>query len=281
MVVCRIGLGAIVYFAYLLFFPHFEAMYGAEGFYRYSYEYAEPNFLMANSRLFYAITLISGLTLALGLFTRTSGTVALVMHATWRAIGIQHGWGWAATIIPILAYVVLAPSGARYSLDALIRKRRGLSPASDKMTAWPMRILLVHIACVYLAAAWHRFDDPAWTDGQAVYVALTNSVFSRFPGADFHEWKSVMWVACWLAWTLELAAPLLLFIPRVRVPVAIGLIGMHVGLELTSCVGWWQILMSVVLITVLPAAWSERMLAWFARQFRRKRARPPDPKGSG
>ncbi|MEZ4437315.1 MAG: hypothetical protein R3F65_33395, partial [bacterium] len=54
---------------------------------------------------------------------------------------------------------------------------------------------------------------------------------------------------------------------------ALLLMTVHLGLELTALVGAWQLMMLSVLLTFLPPRWLRRVFGWPARLARR----PDDP----
>jgi hypothetical protein len=62
-----------------------------------------------------------------------------------------------------------------------------------------------------------------------------------------------------LVFILELAAPILLWVPRLAV-VPYMLIAMHLGLEAVTNVGWWSFVMIGGLTSFLPAAHLEAVL---------------------
>lgn len=277
VVLLRIGLGLVLFFAYVLYYPFLDELWGPEGLFRWSRDLPEPTWLMNNLRLVYAVLLASSLAFAIGLLSRVTGIVMMLCHASIISVGAWHTWGWAPTIVPFIAYTCMAPCGARYSVDAWVRRRLGRPASSETTSGWPLRLLEFHSVCLYLAAAWHRLDDPAWIRGEAMFVAMHDSVFTRFPTTNFFSVKPLLWVGTWGAWLSELFAPIGLLIPRVRVWVALLLIGMHIGLELTSNIGWWQVTMCFVLMLFLPPEWSVwvleapgRGLTWVVGKLKRR-----------
>ena len=105
-----------------------------------------------------------------------------------------------------------------------------------------------------------------------VYDAVTYAFFSRFPGVDWSMFKIPLALSNYVVWGLELFAPRGLIFKQTRLYFAIGLWCMHLGLELTSTIGWWQFMMMAVLFTYFPTAWSVRLLKPLVR-------RPP-PEGA-
>ncbi len=179
----------------------------------------------------FALLLASLAAFTIGLATRVAGVVALALHLLfWARNPIGFG-GWASFVIAPLLYVVLAPVGRHLSADAWMRRRRGLASASWFASGWRLRLLQIHVCAMYATSGWSRLDKPTWLAGDTVRIALTSAVFSRAA----IDWSSIAWllaVATWASLVLEVFAPVLLWVPRVRKPWALGLVGMHAALPL-------------------------------------------------
>lgn len=120
---------------------------------------------------------------------------------------------------------------------------------------WPVRLLQINVSAVYIAAAWHRVDDPSWLQGDIIWEALKNPFFTRWPHVDLQSIKPVLTVLSYVSWALEGLAVFLLWVPRLGPWWAVGCICMHLGLEASAAVGWWQYAMSTALLTfVWPGA---------------------------
>jgi hypothetical protein len=67
---------------------------------------------------------------------------------------------------------------------------------------------------------------------------------------------------------LEVVAPIALWIPTIGPITALGLIILHAALEISTTVGWWQIVMMSAVTVFLPATWTHRTLEGFMRPLR-------------
>lgn len=258
----RILLGATLAFQYAVLLPDAEVMFGPDGLLRYTmHPTGEVPFHHARYALILWAALLGSVGLCLGLLTRLSAVVLLLAHMQLIADGTWWSWGWSRTAPVFVIYLALANAGARVSLDARIRRwRRPEQPPVETLSGWAVRLMMLHVCCIYLAAAWHRIDDNAWMRGEMVYEALTVSLFTRFPDLDFLRIKTLLWVACWYTLVVELAAPLLLAWRRTRTVFALLLLSVHVGLELGASVGMWQFMMCSALMLFLPDRWCRRAL---------------------
>ena len=77
-------------------------------------------------------------------------------------------------------YVMLGPCGARYSLDRLIRIRRGVvsTDAEDVPPSWTatlaVRLIQLHLCVVYLFSGLGKLQGERWWDGSATWFTVAN-----------------------------------------------------------------------------------------------------------
>jgi len=295
MVVLRIALGSILLSCYAWRFPYVPVLYGPEGFAGPSYvaplglegplvrNLLDPFYVLqhvASPALvwgLYALLLGASLAFVLGWRTRASGAVALALHLIFYARNPWAYWGWGRMLVPFLLYAVLAPSGRYFSLDALRRRRRRggapLPPRRWQATAWPLRLVQLHVCTQYLAL-WPRLESETWLHGRMLFAALVNRHYGRFD-FDWVPHQELLAVLGVTALVLEVGAPIALWLPRVGGFWALALMGLHLNIELTATVGWWNWLMIAALVAFLPEGW---LLRAFERVVR---APPRPPRGSG
>ena len=110
-------------------------------------------------------------------------------------------------------------------------------------------------------AAYPRLFYDGWIEGGMIFEVLTNASYGRITTVDWYWAKPLLFALNYVVWSVELLAPLLLWVPRFRTPIACTLIALHLGLEFSATIGWWQILMAIMLITFPPIPWVERVLS--------------------
>jgi len=260
LILCRIGVGLTLFGAYLAFLPEYTALFGADGlaqglglrrmgwFGDIPYAHTAAYVVMLTSSLFFA----------LGIATRTSAVLIIATHLIMRAITVHYMWGWSSVVLAFVLYIACSGPCSRYGLITAWRTRQG--PTEKVTPAWTVRLIQIHICTIYLASAWCRLDNSDWLLGRKLEGALISTDYSRFPGVFWTEIAPLIAAATYAAWFIELTAPLMLWVRRVGRYWALALMGMHIVLELTITVGWWQTLMFSLLVVFLDPGWSARLV---------------------
>jgi uncharacterized membrane protein YphA (DoxX/SURF4 family) len=91
------------------------------------------------------------------------------------------------TVIRVFLFLgVLTRWGEAYSVDSWRRRKReilagaGYVPALRRIPAWPLRLMMLQLACIYCATGFLK-SGPTWTEGTALYYALNLDHFYRWP----------------------------------------------------------------------------------------------------
>jgi hypothetical protein len=219
----------------------------------------------------YAALLAACAAFAVGYRTRLAGIAAVVLHLAFHGRNEFVFWGWPQMLTAFALYVVLSPSGRRLSVDAWRRRRTGDGGDDDpSMVAWPLRLLQLHVCLVYFVAAWSRLDNPHWLDGSMLSRILADGTFSRAPALAAAP-EPLLAVLTYTAWAVELAAPLALWQAGTRRWFVAALIVLHVGLEASTRVGGWNVVMLAGLAAFAPTTWLDTAIAFPARLARRLR----------
>lgn len=273
MVIARVSLGLLIFFFYLRNLPHLQALFGPRGVGGHATLQRFPEIAPGRALesalhflhrvpseeliwLLYLTLLAASLCFAAGAWTRTSGLIALLLHALFHAHNPSAYLGWAVMLKPYLFFVAMSGAGRYASIDAW--RRGGLSAGKrleDWMgPAWPVRLLQMQLCTMYAAAGWSRLDDPAWLSGNMLLYALDGRTFGRLD-VDWFPLASPLRTFSYGAFVLEPLAPFLLWVRGVGKWWALALIGMHVTLELMTDVSWWQWMMIPLLTVFLPTDW--------------------------
>lgn len=191
----RIGVGTICLWHFVSFGMSSDRWFGNEGMIpqdsaRFLMESAgspiwqQPSLLwLTDDRsillLLHVVAIVAAAAFTVGLFTRVSGTVALVMLLSYahRAPFVSiHG-------DPILAfmmlYLVLGPCGQMFSWDRMLANRRGSDlPLATKPSISgqiSLRLIQVHLAMFYGMMGLTKLHGDSWWDGEAIWQLLAQT----------------------------------------------------------------------------------------------------------
>lgn len=273
-VLCRIGFGLCLFVAWLFYAPVVQEFFGPQGLggsatiarlphaelvLRDFRHVAYLRYIHAPAVIWilYGTLLLAALTFATGLYTRTSGVVLVLLHTLFVARMPYAVWGWATMIHAFTMYTILAHPGRYVALDAWRRGRKTPNAAPGHIgtaPVWPRRLLQVHVCTMYAVVGWARLRQPGWIEGSMTYEALTNLMFAR-ADLDWHAWMPLLRASNYIVYCLEPLAPVLLWLPTIGPWCAIALIGLHIGLEITTTVGWWNYMLILALLSFLPDTW--------------------------
>jgi hypothetical protein len=216
-----------------------------------------------------------------GLWTRVTSVMTWALALTYihRSPIILFGQDTMQTIL--LTYLMIGPSGAAFSLDAL-RARYRASRAlmgSGRSVAWAeatlagpqpswlanfaIRMFQVHFCLIYLSAGAAKLKGPAWWNHTAGWMTLVNPEFGpiRYPVYEafvrgLTEYRPVISVICAgvVLYTilLQLAFPFLVW-TKARPLVVTGSILLHTGIATLMGLCVFSLYMCVLVLAFFPA----------------------------
>ncbi len=120
--------------------------------------------------------------MTVGLFTRVTSILAFLLTVSYanRVPLAQFGLD---TINCMLAmYLAVGPSGAAYSVDRWLARRRG-APATIEPTVGAnlaIRLIQVHMCIIYLFSGLGKLKGDTWWEGTAIWGALANYEYQSF-----------------------------------------------------------------------------------------------------
>jgi hypothetical protein len=199
---------------------------------------------------FFWIFLAFALLLTAGLWTRVS-SVAVFLCLTsinQRNLFITHG---GDTFLRVAGFFLMfAPAGAAFSLDRLIRIRRGLEgDANAPSPPWAQRMIQLELALVYLASFCWKLKGDTWLHGTALYYVLHIHSIARFPIPGWIQNPAILKLGSWFTLLLEFSLGILIWFRRLRYPLLLIGILFHLCLEyaLNLPMFEWDVLSAYVL----------------------------------
>jgi len=209
-----------------------------------------------------------GLGLWLGIFPRCAAFCAWLaaVSYSYRNMDILHS---GDNLIRIGSFfLIFARTGGVFSLPHSVRRWFFPQASSDSqppvslVPAWPQRILQVQLCILYLVAGIWKATGPTWRNGSAVGLVLQLGEFQRFPIPDFFLTPVMSQVMTYGTLAFELGFPLLVWIPRLRIPVLLAGLAFHAGLDWVMNVQLFQWLITAYyLLWLKPASSSPASFA--------------------
>jgi hypothetical protein len=201
---------------------------------------------------------IAAVLMCAGLFTRvtTATTFAIVTYNLF--LSTTHFHNNRAYLVIVLAVLALAPCGREISLDAVLRRRRGLPPLDRSAPAWPLWLLRFECAAVYAASGTSKLVDPDWWGGtvswqrtvqaKADLTALPDWAISILTNREFHTFAAKLVIAT------ELFIAFGLWSRRTRYAAVWVAVVFHISIQFSAAVEVFSVLgIAVLVIWAVPS----------------------------
>lgn len=218
----------------------------------------------------YVLAILAGLSLMLGVFTRVSAIVTLLL---WMSLYVTNpfvGSGGDAVLRMVLLYLCFTDAGRMWSFDARRVARR--TRVRPRIPTWMSAavhnlalVLIIHqVIMVYVGSAFWKLQGPLWKDGTAVYYPLQTDAFS--PWGDLLQpvitWAPFVLVGSYTALVVQLFFPVLLLYRPTRFVALIVITGMHLGIGLLMGILYFSLVMIAVdMILVSDRSWQRGLSA--------------------
>lgn len=203
----------------------------------------------------YATSLVG---LLAGYRTRAFAVAAWATHAITLNSGFFSLYGVDTMLHILFFYLMFAPAGARWSVDAHLARRRSRDLAAPSAAARiSMRMIQLHLCLIYLNTGVAKARGSQWWDGEAIWRAM---MMPQFNVVDMSWITAYPWLAAISAWSvllIEAGYAVFIWIPATRRIALVSTILMHVGIGVTMRL--W--LFSAVMISFNLAAFGWAQLA--------------------
>lgn len=160
----------------------------------------------------YAGCLAAFVAMAVGYATNVSvacSLIASLFQLSWNYLPLS---GAHQAMQAFLFCLIWADCGAVWSLDAWLANRGRPVPDAPNVAIAPLLLIRVQVAVIYLSTGCWKLMNPTWRDGSAVWFAVNNNAFQRFPGGIPEVLAWLVPVATYTTLFWELAfAPMVLF----------------------------------------------------------------------
>lgn len=164
---------------------------------------------------------------AVGLFTRPMAVLTYVLHLTFlnRNMGVMFGVDMIATFF--LLYLCFANSNARFSIDAW-RKKGATRQSSVSHLAY--RLMQLQVCIIYGFSGMEKLKGTRWWDGSALWDVLSIGNMQRFDLSFVAHFPVLLAAAVYVVLAWEVYFPVLIWVPRLRLPMLVFGFLMHIGI---------------------------------------------------
>ena len=254
----RIVWGSLIFLYLLIEFGNVADFYGPEaiasldvvnkrlGHFHFSLFNLFPNTL-ASAYGIYFFTLISVFLVTIGLFTKgfllasLVGIVSLNMRNVWLLSSAD------ILIRSVFLILLWSPCYHVLSVDSWLAKRKG-RPLPVISSQWTWRMLQIQISVVYLWTFWAKLKGDNWFDGSAVYYATRLETMRNFTIPWILDQKIIIMLSTWLTLIIECSLGTLVWFRKFRTPVVISGIILHLGIEFTMAIPFFEWVMIALLM---------------------------------
>ena len=199
---------------------------------------------------FFWIFLGFAVLLTIGLWTRVSSVAVFLCLASiqQRNLFMAHG---GDTFLRVVGFfLIFAPAGAAFSLDRLIRVRRGLEgPEITPQAPWAQRMIQFELALLYFISFWWKMKGDTWLHGTALYYVIHLHSIARFPLPGWVQHPAILKAGSWFTLAFEFSMGVLIWFRRLRYPLLLLGLLFHLCLEYAFNIPMfqWNVLAAYVL----------------------------------
>jgi hypothetical protein len=145
----------------------------------------------------------------------------------------------------LLLGVAVSRAGAVWGVQSV---RRGGRTGPVSVPGWPLKVLLVHLVCLYFFSGIYKLLSPAWRTGYMMYFVNHDLTWSLLPGLTGGLPVLADRLATWVTLAWELGFPVLIAWRRTR-----------------AATLWLGVMFHVAtLLTLEVGAFATYSLAWYA-----------------
>ena len=220
---------------------------------------------------FNLLILLAALLTSLGLCTRISSIILAIGIVTFHHRNglILHG-GDSVMRLGAL-YIAIAPSGAAFSLDRLIARRRGFAPEiPPNVSMWPQRLVAYNCCLIYFTTTWEKWFGFLWKSGVATWYPARLHEFDRFPVPSFMNQFPMVYITTYGTLATEFCLATLVWFKPLRKWVLLAGIMLHGYIEYSMNIPLFGYLMVTLYLSFYEgeetSAWFDRLKARFAKK---------------
>jgi hypothetical protein len=214
----------------------------------------------------------------LGLWTRVTSLLTLLITISYahRAAGAQFGLDQVNGFLAL--YLAIGPSGAAYSLDDWLGRRKGRwgpKPRPSVSANIALRLIQLHMCVVYLFAGVGKLLGETWWDGTALWGAFANFEYQTLDMTWLVGYPLLVNLLTQTILVWEVTYCVLVW-PRLLRPLVLAMaVPLHLGIGLSMGMMTFGLIMLVGNVAFVPSSFVRSLLGnLFRRQVEQGRAGP-------
>jgi hypothetical protein len=223
-------------------------------------------------------TLAILLLFTIGCFTRITSILAFLITVSYshRAAGALFGLDQVNALLAL--YLAVGPSGAAYSFDCWLRRRRmpnRVQPANLVMANVSQRLIQVHMCVVYFFAGFGKLQGPTWWSGTALWGAFANYEYQTLDATWLASYPLIVNFMTQLILVWEVSYCVLVW-PRLTRPLVLALaIPLHLGIAVGMGMMTFGLAMLMGNLAFVSPSLIRSLIAWRPGQGRAVAQAPP------
>jgi hypothetical protein len=197
--------------------------------------------------------------LLIGLWTRPATIVTWVLSTSVAGINSEIDNAGDEVRGILLLYLMLCPCGAAWSIDAWIRRRKGILKGPALVYPWPIRLMFLQMTLIYFFNGVYKASGNDWIKGDSLYLVLCDLTLARWSYVQWPIWPALLRVSSWAVLSWEVTFPLLICWRPTRL-LALGMgVAFHIGIGLSMEIGCFPWYMLCFYLPMVPwEKWSRR-----------------------
>ncbi len=169
--------------------------------------------------------------LTIGLWTRVVSVLAFVFTVSYahRTPGALYGLDQINGLLSL--YLMVGPSGLRFSVDAWRARRAGQTIDSSSVTAnLAIRLMQCHMCVIYLFAGLSKLQGLSWWTGFAFWGGIANQEYQTLDLTWLADWPLIINALTHLTVAFELSYCVLIWNRWTRPLVLLVAVFLHLGI---------------------------------------------------
>ena len=211
-------------------------------------------------RLFFAATAVIASIYTVGWHTRIAGVALYLAMLSIHHRNLLTNSGADALVMVMTFYMMLAPSGAAYSLDARRARRRRGTDADALIVPWAQRLIQLQLALIYFTTAMFKCNGGSWLNGTALHYVLLNTEVGRPFLSFLTSYPVLLNVMTYGVLFLEFALAFLLWFRPTRPWVILAGVSLHTGILFSVNIPIFGEMMTACYLTFLGPEEVQSML---------------------